>query len=77
MHPVLFEIPFIHFPLRSFGVMVAAGFLIGIQIACRLARRFGDDPENDPARFSQAGVAMLIGIMAGGRLMYVVVEIAR
>ncbi len=77
MFPVLFEIPGVGFKVRSFGVLVALGFLVGLHVGGRLARRFGDDPEEDPARFGQAGAAMLIGVIAGARLLYVVVEVAR
>lgn len=77
MHPILFEIPGLGFPIRSFGVALAASFILGSYLLGLLARRYGDDPELDPERFSRVALAILIGVVLGARLMYVVVEIAR
>jgi phosphatidylglycerol:prolipoprotein diacylglycerol transferase len=77
MHPILFEIPGLHLPLRSFGLMVALGFLVGSWVLGRLAARYGDDPQNDPARFSRVTVWVVVGVIAGARIMYVVVEVLR
>jgi phosphatidylglycerol:prolipoprotein diacylglycerol transferase len=77
MHPILFEIPGLGFPLRSFGVMLAAGFLLGSWIYTRLAERYGDDPEHDPARYSAITMWILIGVVVGARLHYVIVQILR
>ncbi|MBL8859147.1 MAG: prolipoprotein diacylglyceryl transferase [Planctomycetes bacterium] len=76
MHPILFEIPGLGWPIRSFGVMVAIGFLVGSHIFTRLAARYGDDPVNDPARVSNITVWIVAGVMLGARLMYVIVQIA-
>ena len=77
MYPVLFEIPGLGFPLRSFGVMLALAFLVGVHLAGRFSERFGDDPVEAPARLSQVGLAVLIGIVVGARLFYVSVEVLR
>lgn len=77
MHPVLFEIPGLHFPLRSFGVMVALGFLLGSWILTKLAERHGDDPERDPGRYSAITVWVFVGIIVGARAHYVIVQILR
>jgi len=77
MHPILFKLPGLNFPIRSFGVMLAIGFLVASWIAGRLAARYGDDPKQDPLRFSRVTVWVLIGVVLGARLMYVIVEIAR
>ena len=79
MHPILFEIPLPwgHFPVRSFGLMVAIGFLVGSHLFSKLAARYGDDPENDPARYSRITVWIVVGVVIGARLMYVLVEILR
>jgi phosphatidylglycerol:prolipoprotein diacylglycerol transferase len=76
MHPILFEIPGVNWPIRSFGVMVAIGFLVGSHIFTRLAARYGDDPKNDPARYSTITVWIVVGVMIGARAMYVIVQIA-
>lgn len=76
MHPILFELPG-GFPIRSFGVMLAAGFLIGSWIFTKLAARHGDDPDRDPARYSAITMWILIGIVVGARLHYVIVQMLR
>ena len=77
MHPVLFEIPGIGFPIRAFGATIAVGFLVGLWIWGRLLARYGDDPKEDPARGSQVALWILVGVIGGARLMYVAVETAR
>jgi len=76
MHPVLFELPF-GFPVRSFGVMLAAGFLLASWIFSRLVARHSQDPEGDVARYGAIPVWVLIGIVVGARLMYVLVEVLK
>ena len=77
MHPVLFRIPGLDFPIRTFGVLVAAGILLSISLWGRFLARYGDDPRNDPIRGSQIALWVVVGILVGARLMYVSVEIAR
>ena len=77
MHPILFKIPGLGFPIRSFGVMLAIGFIVGSWLLGKLAERYGDDPKQDPARYSRITVWVLAGVVIGARLMYVVVEICR
>lgn len=77
MHPILFEIPGLGFPIRSFGVMLAAGFIVGSWLLGRVVERYGDDRQGDPARYSRVTVWVLVGVVIGARLMYVAVEIAR
>jgi phosphatidylglycerol:prolipoprotein diacylglycerol transferase len=77
MHPILFKIPWLDFPIRSFGVMLATGFLVASWILGRLAGRYGDDPQGDPIRYSRITVWVLVGVVIGARLMYVIVEMAR
>jgi len=77
MHPILFEIPGLGFPLRSFGVMVAAGFLLGMWVMGRLVQRYSDQPAKDLARYSAVHVWILAGVLIGARLMYVTVEVAK
>lgn len=77
MHPILFELPGLNLPLRSFGVLLAAGFLLGSWVYTKLAERHGDDPEHDPARYSAITMWILIGVVVGARLHYVIVQILR
>jgi prolipoprotein diacylglyceryltransferase len=77
MHPVLFRIPGLDFPLRTFGALVAGGILLSIWLWGRFLERYGDDPKNDPARGSQVALWIVVGVLVGARLMYVGVEITR
>lgn len=77
MHPVLFRIPGLEFPVRTFGALVACGILLGIWYWGKLLARYGDDPRQDPQRGSQVALWIVIGVLAGARLFYVCVESAR
>jgi len=77
MHPVLFRVPGLDFPLRTFGALVACGILFGIWIWGRLLARHGNDPREDPQRGSQVALWLVIGILVGARLFYVAVETTR
>ena len=77
MHPILFEIPGLGFPVRSFGVMVVTGFLVGTFVFNRLVARHTDNPEEQAQGFASIPIWILIGVLIGARLMYVVVEILR
>ena len=75
MWPELFTIPFLDFPLRSFGLLVAMGFLIGVATGSKLAGRYGADPKLDPQRFADVSWWVLIGVILGARLAFVLVNI--
>jgi phosphatidylglycerol---prolipoprotein diacylglyceryl transferase len=77
MHPILFYIPWLDIPVRSFGLMVAIGFLVGSHIFGKLAGRFGDDPKEDPARYSRITLWIVAGVVLGARAVYICVEAAR
>jgi len=77
MYPILFEIPGLGFPVRSFGLMVALGFLLGSYVVGKLAARHSDDRELDPQRFASVTIWVVVGVIAGARLMYVLVEVLR
>jgi phosphatidylglycerol:prolipoprotein diacylglycerol transferase len=77
VHPILFTIPGLGFPIRSFGVMLAAGFLLGSWLLGKLAARYGDDPKGDPERLSRVTFWILIGVVLGARMLYILVEIGQ
>lgn len=72
MWPELFSIG--GFPLRSFGFFVALGFLVGVQVASLLAKRYGEG-EKDPEHVQEISWSVLIGVIAGARLAYVLVNL--
>ncbi len=76
MHPILFELPG-GFPVRSFSVMVALGFLLGSWIFSRLVARTSDDPARDVQRYGAIPVWVLVGAFGGARVAYVLVEIVK
>jgi phosphatidylglycerol:prolipoprotein diacylglycerol transferase len=80
MHPILFEIPRIDLgawvigpiPIRMYGLMIGTGFLLGIALASRRARKEGIDPE----RILDMGVYLLLAAIIGSRLLYVLTNVA-
>ena len=81
MYPYLFSIPLPWsddpFHVRSFGALVAIGFLFGAHVLQRLAARYTDNPEDEQERWAQIVMWILFGVFGGARLMYVVVEMLR
>ncbi len=76
MHPIIFTVPGIDFPLRSFGLMVAVGFLLGTWILGRFVQSGSPDPKRDLERYGALPVWVLIGVVLGARCLYVIVEVA-
>jgi len=74
--PTLFRVTLFgkEFALGSFGVFVALGFITGVIVATRLARRYGEDPRRDAERFPDIAMWILVGVIAGGRIAYVIVN---
>jgi len=68
MYPVLFQIG--NFKIHTYGVFIALGFLTGIILALREAKRVGEEPENilDLAFYS------IIAAIVGSRLLYIVLN---
>ncbi len=60
MYPELFTIPFLDWPISSFGAALAVAFLVGYQISMPRMAEEGLDPDD--------AANMLIWIMAGGVL---------
>lgn len=77
MHPILFEIPGLGIPVRSFGLMVVLGFLLGNYLFGRLGMKYALDPQREAPGYAAVPLWILGGILIGARLMYVVVEIAK
>jgi len=68
MHPELFEIPFIHLTIRSFGVMMVIGFLIGFFLIVRLGRSICSNPQ----LVTNLALYCLVAGVVGARIFFVV-----
>jgi phosphatidylglycerol---prolipoprotein diacylglyceryl transferase len=64
----LFRIPFINWPIHSFGLMMVLGLLAAMQVAKMLARRSRIDPEF----FVNAGLLALVSGVVGARISHVI-----
>jgi phosphatidylglycerol:prolipoprotein diacylglycerol transferase len=79
MHPVLFEIPQMTFgdwiigpiPIRLYGLMIGLGFIIGVSLAARQAKKEGVNPD----RILDLGVYMLLMAIVGSRLLFVLTNL--
>lgn len=69
--------PFNDGRLTTFGLMVVLGFLAGTFLLYRLAERRAHDPERQLPGYSALPTWILIGILAGARLLYVLVEVGQ
>ncbi len=65
MYPVLFRIG--PFALRSYGLLLALSFFVGILLAGRRIRRIG----GDPARIVDLAVVIIVASVIGSRFLYV------
>jgi phosphatidylglycerol:prolipoprotein diacylglycerol transferase len=79
MHPILFEIPRIEFfdwvigpiPIRLYGLMIGLGFVIGVYLAARQAKKEGVNPD----RVIDLGVYLLLTAIVGSRLLFVLTNL--
>jgi phosphatidylglycerol:prolipoprotein diacylglycerol transferase len=68
MYPELFEIPFTHVTLKSYGLMMVIGFLAAVFLIRHLSRNITPDPQ----LITNAALYSLIGGVVGARLFYVI-----
>src|SRR3954453_3246065 len=68
MHPILFEIA--GFPVFTYGVLLAAAYLLGLQFALARAKSRGLDPN----RVMDLGIWIIISALAGAKLLLLIVE---
>jgi phosphatidylglycerol:prolipoprotein diacylglycerol transferase len=79
MHPILFEIPRIiifgwtigPIPIRLYGLMIGLGFVIGVTLAARQAKKEGVSPE----RVTDLCVYMLLTAIVGSRVLFVLTDL--
>jgi phosphatidylglycerol:prolipoprotein diacylglycerol transferase len=68
MHPILFEIR--GFPVYTYGLLLAAAYLLGLQFALMRAKKRGLDQN----RVMDLGIWIIVSALVGAKLMLVVVE---
>lgn len=68
MHPILFSVG--EWPVYSYGVLLAAAYLIGLQLGVVRARKAGVDP----ARVMDLGIYLIIAALVGAKLMLIAVD---
>jgi phosphatidylglycerol:prolipoprotein diacylglycerol transferase len=68
MYPILFEVG--NWPVYSYGVLLAAAYLIGLQLAVVRAKRAGVDP----AKVMDLGIYLIIAALVGAKLMLIAVD---
>jgi phosphatidylglycerol:prolipoprotein diacylglycerol transferase len=68
MHPILFEIG--RFPVYTYGVLLAAAYLLGLQFALMRARARGLDGN----RVMDLGIWIIISALAGAKLLLLIVD---
>ncbi len=68
MHPVLVRIG--PLTVHTYGVLVAAGFLLGLALAVRQGKKAGIPPE----RTIDIGFYVLLSAIAGSRLLFVIIN---
>jgi phosphatidylglycerol---prolipoprotein diacylglyceryl transferase len=68
MYPILFEIG--GFPIYTYGVLLAAAYLLGLQFALKRARQRGLDPN----RVMDLGIWIIVSALAGAKLLLLMVE---
>jgi phosphatidylglycerol:prolipoprotein diacylglycerol transferase len=68
MHPILFEVR--GWPIYTYGVLLAAAYLAGLQLAVVRARKFG----LDGARVMDLGIYLIIAALVGAKVMLVATD---
>ena len=69
MHPILFE--FGGFPVYTYGVLLAAAYLLGLQLALVRARARGLDAN----RVMDLGIWIIISALVGAKLLLLIVDL--
>lgn len=68
MYPILFEIR--GFPVYTYGVLLAAAYLLGLQFALVRARKRG----LDPGRVMDLGIWVIVSALVGAKLLLLIVD---
>ncbi|MEM1026006.1 MAG: prolipoprotein diacylglyceryl transferase [Myxococcota bacterium] len=74
MHPVLIDF-FGKFSLHTYGLMIALGFMIGMQLGVREAKRIDQSEKGDFDQFiTDLTFWILVAAIVGSRVLFVIVE---
>ena len=68
MHPILFEVG--GFPVYTYGLLLAAAYLLGLQFALMRAKSRGLDPN----RVMDLGIWIIVSALVGAKLLLLVVD---
>jgi phosphatidylglycerol:prolipoprotein diacylglycerol transferase len=68
MHPILFEIG--GFPVYTYGVLLGAAYLLGLQFALMRARSRGLEPD----RVLDLGIWIIVSALVGAKLLLLIVD---
>jgi len=68
MHPILFEVA--GFPIYTYGLLLAAAYLLGLQFALMRARTRGLDAN----KVMDLGIWIIVSALVGAKLMLLIVE---
>ena len=68
MHPILFEVG--GFPVYTYGLLLAAVYLLGLQFAVVRGRKRGLNPN----QIMDLGIWIIVSALVGAKLMLVFVE---
>jgi phosphatidylglycerol---prolipoprotein diacylglyceryl transferase len=71
MHPEIFQIPFIHASIKSYGLMIVIGLLATIFVIRKLSDCIGQPLANKDAITNGALYALIAGVV-GSRIFYVI-----
>lgn len=68
MFPELFEIPFVHLTVKSYGLMMIIGFLAAVWLIKRLSRSFTPDPQF----ITNTALYSLVAGVVGARMFFII-----
>ena len=68
MYPKLFEIPFVHLTVWSYGLLMVIGFLSAVYLIRRLSKNITSNPN----LITNAALYSLVAGLLGARLFYVI-----
>lgn len=67
MHPEIFEVPFLHVTVKSYGTMMVIGFLLAAMLMRRMMKKAGQNPE----WVTNAALYALITGIVGARVFFI------